>query len=249
MTAFGNDSPIVYLVLFTLKQLLKPLFPLNKTVLNFQGGTRPSLCQIWLISKPGGSSKTSFLALAKTNFFFSFFSNSFEVDKANEQPSAMWEKRAHPSCKAAVFPSPPANTRSRSGCCCGWASWCWVQHKLPSQQLSSTGTYWVWFFHILEADSIPSSKWGRAQPHVETGCMEESLKTIREHPQEGCRGGEGPGERGVCSWAARQNCSSFLMAEEKQAGKELYWSDLQRKEKRHSLQRGALKTLEETTEF
>lgn len=71
VTAFGYDSPIVYKAPFTKKQLVKPLFLLNKTVLNFQGRTRLSLCWPWLKSQPGGRSQTCFLLLQKQVLFFS----------------------------------------------------------------------------------------------------------------------------------------------------------------------------------
>lgn len=89
VTAFGDDSPIVCKVPFTKKQLLKPLFPLNKTVLSFQGRTRPSLCWSWLRCQPGGS-QTCFLLLQQQVFFILFcyfLSDSCEIDKiSSHQP-------------------------------------------------------------------------------------------------------------------------------------------------------------------
>lgn len=134
---------------------MKPLFPLNKTVLNFQGRTRLSLCQPWLKSQPGGRSKTSFLAFAKANLFF-FPSSSCEVDKGSEQPPALWEKRACPFCKATVFLCPPANVDSRSGCCSGWAYQSCVQQVVIS---SSYTVQVLWFFFLIfKADIIRFSQ-------------------------------------------------------------------------------------------
>lgn len=138
---------------------MKPLFPLNKTVLNFQGRTRLSLCQPWLKSQPGGRSKTSFLAFAKANLFF-FPSSSCEVDKGSEQPPALWEKRACPFCKAAGFLCPPANVDSRSGCCSGWAYQSCVQQVVISQKLYRSGVvlcsflFCFVFFLIFKDDII-----------------------------------------------------------------------------------------------
>lgn len=73
---------------------MKPLFPLNKTVLNFQGRTRLSLCQPWLKSQPGGRSKTSFLAFAKANLFF--FSPAVAVKWTKEVSSHQPYERKEP---------------------------------------------------------------------------------------------------------------------------------------------------------
>lgn len=95
VTAFGYDSPIVYKAHFTKKQLVKPLFLLNKTVLNFQGRTRPSLCWPWLKSQPGGRSQTCFLLLQKQVLFF-FLSNSCEVDKESSRQPCERDEPDHP---------------------------------------------------------------------------------------------------------------------------------------------------------
>lgn len=90
---------------------------------------------------------------------------------------------------------------------------------------------WVFFRYSKLILSLLPSEAGPSLT-LSTGCMEESLKIIREHSKEGCRDGEGSGEQGVCLCVARQNHCSFPMAKEKQVGKELYWSDLWRKEER-----------------
>lgn len=83
--AFGYDSPIVYKVPFTKKQLVKPLFPSNKTVLNFEGRTRLSLCCLdWNPSQEREVRPVS--CFCKSKYFFSS-SNSCEVNKeSSHQP-------------------------------------------------------------------------------------------------------------------------------------------------------------------
>lgn len=94
VTAFGYDSPIVYKAPFTKKQLVKPLFPLNKTVLNFQGRTRPSLCCLdWKPSQEGEVRPVS--CFYKSKYFFSP-SNCCEGDKGSSRQPCDRDEPDHP---------------------------------------------------------------------------------------------------------------------------------------------------------
>lgn len=165
VTAFGYDSPIVYKAPFTKKQLVKPLFPLNKTVLNFQGRTRPSLCCLdWNPSQEGEVRPVS--CFCKSKGFF--FPPAIVLwSRQRKQPSALWERWAWPSHKAAVFLCPPANVDGRNSCYSGQASQSWIQQKLISQLLPSSGV-WVFykfkahFYTISSAHVIFAFRWHRS---------------------------------------------------------------------------------------